>query len=113
MVPIELYIKYELKRRASKKILVSWFSSSLKAPIPSESIISTVYYFFVSLSSSVIGLFQIHKPFVQGFIVGPTPKPDLSPVLFNRILFRRKLLPVLYFPATAIIPTFVSQSSGD
>lgn len=106
-------MKYELRRRASKKILVSWFSSSLNAPIPSESIINTLYYFFVSLSSSVIGLFQIHNPFVHGLIVGPTPNPDLSPVLFKRILFKRKLFPVLYFPATAIIPTFVSHSSGD
>jgi len=50
---------------------------------------------------------------VHGLIVGPTPNPDLSPVLFKRILFKRKLFPVLYFPATAIIPTFVSHSSGD
>ena len=67
----------------------------------------------MNLSSSVIGLFKIHNPLVHGLIVGPTPNPDLSPVIFKRILFKRKLFPVLYLPETAIIPTLVSQSSGD
>ena len=42
---------------------------------------------------------------VQGLIVGPTPNPSIS-FLFRRILFRRNDFPVLYFPATAIIPIF-------
>ena len=50
---------------------------------------------------------------MHGLIVGPTPNPDLFSVIFKRILLRRKLFPVLYLPETAIIPTLVSQSSGD
>jgi hypothetical protein len=40
---------------------------------------------------------------VQGLIVGPTPKPSLAD-LPKMILLRRKDFPVLYFPATAMIP---------
>ena len=40
---------------------------------------------------------------MQGLIVGPTPNPSY---IFERItLLRRKLFPVLYFPATPIIPS--------
>lgn len=42
IVPMLLYRKNELSRRANKKILVSWFSSSSNAPIPSLSMISTL-----------------------------------------------------------------------
>lgn len=42
---------------------------------------------------------------VQGLIVGPTPNPDLS-LLFKMILLSKNDFPVLYFPATAIIPIF-------
>jgi len=42
---------------------------------------------------------------VHGFIVGPTPNPFYS-FLSSNILFKRNDFPVLYFPATAIIPTF-------
>ena len=38
IVPIELYMKKDESSKASKKILVSWFSSSSNAPIPSLSI---------------------------------------------------------------------------
>lgn len=41
--------------------------------------------------------------FVHGLIVGPTPKPWLAD-LPKMILLRRKDFPVLYFPATAMIP---------
>jgi hypothetical protein len=37
-VPMLLKMKKLLRSSASKKIFVSWFSSSSKAPIPSESI---------------------------------------------------------------------------
>ena len=40
--------------------------------------------------------------FVQGLIVGPTPNPVVFPCLSRRILLSKKLLPVRYFPATAI-----------
>ena len=43
--------------------------------------------------------------FVQGLIVGPTPKPWCSD-LPKMILFNKKDLPVLYLPATAMIPIF-------
>lgn len=42
IVPILLYKKNELNSRARRKILVSWFSSSSNAPIPSLSMISTL-----------------------------------------------------------------------
>src|SRR5947209_882748 len=42
---------------------------------------------------------------VHGLIVGPTPNPFAS-FLLSKILLRRKDLPVLYLPATAIIPIF-------
>ena len=42
---------------------------------------------------------------VQGLIVGPTPNPSLS-FLLRMILLSRKDFPVLYLPATAIIPIF-------
>ena len=42
---------------------------------------------------------------MQGLIVGPTPNPDLS-LLFKMILLSKNDFPVLYFPATAIIPIF-------
>lgn len=49
-----------------------------------------------------IGSPHSQSPLVQGLIVGPTPNPSY---IFERItLFRRKLFPVLYFPATPIIP---------
>ena len=38
---------------------------------------------------------------MQGLMVGPTPKP---PDLLRSILFNRYDLPVLYIPATDIIP---------
>ena len=43
---------------------------------------------------------------MQGLIVGPTPKPQLAPFpcFYSRILFKSRLLPVLYLPATAITP---------
>jgi hypothetical protein len=66
-----------------------------------------------------IGFPQIHTPYlkyhykyvnmevnryntlVQGLIVGPTPNP---PDLLSSILFSKYDLPVLYIPATAMIP---------
>ena len=47
---------------------------------------------------------QSHNPLVQGLIVGPTPNPWFFLLIMT--LFSKKLLPVLYFPATEITPTF-------
>jgi hypothetical protein len=46
---------------------------------------------------------KIRNTFVQGFIVGPTPKP-LSCFSFNKTLFNKKDFPVLYFPTKETIP---------
>ena len=96
-------MKKELSRSASRKILVSWFSSSSRAPMPSLSIRRHLRgwpWWFVS-SNCV----QHQRPFVQGLIVGPTPNPFYSLVSIITLL-RRKDLPVLYIPATAITPIF-------
>ena len=55
-------------------------------------------------------LFQL--TFVHGLIVGPTPNPVVLPYLSSSILFSKKLLPVRYFPATAItaILLFINPS---
>ena len=50
-----------------------------------------------------ISISNIIFTFVQGLIVGPTPNP-LESFLFRIIRFKRKDLPVRYFPATAITP---------
>ena len=49
MVPTLLYTSKEHSNRESKKIFVSWFSSSSKAPNPSVSIISTGLVLSLSL----------------------------------------------------------------
>jgi len=85
----------------------------LKAPIPSESTIKTLKGSPVFLSIKLTGRFQTQSPFVHGLIVGPTPNPYFSPNLFSKIRFSKKLFPVLYFPATATIPRFVSAISLD
>ena len=102
MVPMELQIKKDDRRRAKRNIFVSWFSSSSREPMPSLSIRITFsgYSLYVASSSSV----QHHSPLVQGLIVGPTPKPLLSRVLMIT-LFSKKDLPVLYLPATQMTPT--------
>ena len=110
IVPIELNTKYELKRSASRKIRVSWFWSSLKAPIPSLSTTRHLKGFYVRLSTQSIGLSQIHRPFVHGLIVGPTPKP-LVFYCSRRMRLSKKDLPVLYLPATAMTPTYSSFKS--
>jgi hypothetical protein len=51
--------------------------------------------------------------FVHGLIVGPTPKPVFSPFFPSKIRFIKKLLPVRYFPATAMTPILWLLSSGD
>lgn len=50
---------------------------------------------------------------MQGFIVGPTVKPQFTPLLFNKTLFTKKLFPVLYFPTILIKPIFLSLGSYD
>ena len=104
MVPIELYTKYELSNKASKKILVSWFLSSLKAPIPSESTTKHLNGFSEFLSTKSMGLFHTQSPLVHGLIVGPTPKPFYF-CYSSIIRLSRNDLPVLYIPATAMTPT--------
>jgi hypothetical protein len=48
-----------------------------------------------------IGEAQHHNPFVQGFTVGPTPKPLDR---FRSILLSKYDFPVRYIPATDITP---------
>ena len=83
---------------------MSWFLSSLKAPIPSESTTRHLKGLSDLESTKSIVLFQIQSPLVQGLMVGPTPKPLLS-VYSSIILLSRNDLPVLYIPATAMTPT--------
>ncbi len=64
--------------------------------MPSVSIIITLTFYPYTVDP-FIGVPQHHKPFVQGFTVGPTPNPLL---LFNSILFSKYDFPVLYKPAT-------------
>ena len=67
-------MKLDANRIARVKMRTSWFCDSSKAPKPSVSIT-------MQLRGSPEGLWpctgcdQIHRPLVQGFIVGPTPKP--------------------------------------
>jgi len=85
IAPIELYTKVLESRRAKENILVSWLESSSSAPSPSESI-TIMLIFFLSFVTTSIGLPQIHSPFVHGFTVGPTSKPEMR----SRItLFKR------------------------
>ena len=103
IVFIELKMKLDESNSANRKIFESWFSSSSNAPIPSESITST----FIGKPSDVDDSRvsdQTQRPLVQGFIVGPTPKPLLR--LLRITLFKRKDLPVRYLPATAITAIF-------
>jgi hypothetical protein len=44
---------------------------------------------------------------VQGFIVGPTPKPD-SFCCFNKTLFNKNDFPVRYFPTKDINPILLN-----
>ena len=102
MVFIELNMKFEHRSRANRKILVSWLTSSSKAPMPSLSTTS-IFIFSPLYSLSMVSL-HIQRPLVQGLMVGPTPKPE--DFLLRMTRFKRKDLPVRYFPATAITPTF-------
>ena len=98
--PIELYRKYEERRRANEKILISWLLSSSRPPIPSESTTITL----IGSPSGVkpdSGVPQIQIPFVHGLIEGPTPNPLY---LFKRTLLRKYDFPVRYMPATATTP---------
>lgn len=88
---------------ASKKIFVSWFSSSSKAPMPSESISSNSSYQPLKVPCS--GLVHSQSPLVHGFIVGPTPNPPYLVLMSTR--FSKNDFPVRYLPATAITPTWV------
>ena len=80
-----MYTKRELSKIAKENTLVSWLESSSNAPIPSVSItkilISDPSYYF-----PLIGAPHIQRPLVQGFTVGPTPKPFY---LFSIILLIR------------------------
>lgn len=102
MVFILLNMKLEQSNIASRKILVSWFTSSSKAPMPSLSI--TKLYNFSPLYSVSIVYDHTHSPFVHGLMVGPTPNPSFF--LLRITLLSKNDFPVLYFPATAITPTF-------
>lgn len=81
---------------ANVKIFISWFWSSSKAPIPSESTIR-ILIFSPSDVVPLIGVPQHHKPLVHGLMVGPTPNPLF---LLSKMRLRRYDLPVRYNPAT-------------
>ena len=49
----------------------------------------------------IIGSDQIQIPFVHGFIVGPTSKPNFE---FRITLFNKNDFPVLYLPTKLITP---------
>ena len=76
MVFIELKMKLDESKSARRNIRLSWFSSSSKAPIPSESITNT----FRGEPSALVVVRvrgQTQSPFVHGLMVGPTPKPPI------------------------------------
>ena len=100
ILPTELQMKQLLSSITRLKIRVSWVESSSNAPSPSESI-TRIEQFSPSAVYPRSGLPQIQSPLVQGFTVGPTPKPS---DLFNSIRLRRYDFPVLYIPATATTP---------
>lgn len=51
--------------------------------------------------------FQIHRPFVQELIVGPTWNPPF--LVCKRTLLTKKLLPVLYLPTMLMAAIFFSS----
>ena len=67
-------MKKDESNNASEKILMSWLESSSKAARPS---VSTTMTWMVSPSSvfPVMGEPHTHRPFVQAWIVDPTPNP--------------------------------------
>ena len=100
-------MKYDDNNSANRKILESWFECSSIPANPSESI-TRISISSCSGFSALTVLFQIHNPFVHGFIVGPTLNPFLT--FFNKTRLTIKLFPVLYLPTIEITPSFFPLS---
>lgn len=73
LAPGELKMKTLASSSKSEKVWLSWLLFWFNEPSPSES--TTITFTLLSSSYTFRVYYLIHRPLVQGLMVGPTLKP--------------------------------------